>query len=301
MVVAAEPPGLQPARPAVLALTMARDEGRMLARWVQHYGAHLGVDHLLVIDDGSRDGSTDDLPCPVLRTPGLRRSGFNGPRLQMINRLAAGLLESYDAVLFTDTDEFLLPDPAHHPDLRSYLRARPGVPVMAPIALNLLHHVPSEPALRHDEPVLGQRALCQLAPNMCKPSIKRRRAPWAAATHGIRARYEVDPELFMVHLKFGDVDRLRAVGAHRHELTRTEGRGGGSSWRLGPDELVELLLDVTRDVDPSTLPELDPAEVDVETLVMREEKLWRSPRVPQVHALRSQPLLRVPQRLRGLL
>lgn len=273
----------------------------MLNRWVQHYGSHLGVDHLLVIDDGSQDGSTDDLPCPVLRTPGLRSDGFNGPRLRMVNKIAAGLLESYDVVVFTDTDEFLVPDPAIHPDLRSYVRARKGVPVMAPIALNVVHHVGSEAPLSDDRPVLAQRALCQLAPNMCKPSVKRRRAAWAAASHGIRTSYAVDPELFMVHLKFSDLDHLRAVGAHRHELTRTEGRGSGSSWRFPPAELADLLVEVTRDVDPATLPELDPRDVDVAALVTREEKLWRSPRVPQVDALRDQPLVRVPQRLRGLL
>ena len=41
----------------------------MLPRWVAHYGRECGTDHLYVIDDNTSDGSTDDLPCSVIRIP----------------------------------------------------------------------------------------------------------------------------------------------------------------------------------------------------------------------------------------
>jgi hypothetical protein len=57
--------------PHVAVITMARDEGTMLRRWVEHYSREVGAENLVVVDDNSSDGSTDDLPCPVLRIPPL--------------------------------------------------------------------------------------------------------------------------------------------------------------------------------------------------------------------------------------
>ena len=57
------------AEPRLAAITMVRDERVMLPRWVAHYGSECGTDHLYVIDDSSTDGSTDDLPCSVIRIP----------------------------------------------------------------------------------------------------------------------------------------------------------------------------------------------------------------------------------------
>ena len=51
-----------PTRPTVAVLTVARDEAAMLPRWVAHYGSHVGVENLVVVDDNTSDGSTDDLP-----------------------------------------------------------------------------------------------------------------------------------------------------------------------------------------------------------------------------------------------
>ena len=61
--------------PHVAVITMARDEGTMLRRWVDHYSREVGVDNLVVVDDNSSDGSTDDLPCTVLRIPPLTQNG----------------------------------------------------------------------------------------------------------------------------------------------------------------------------------------------------------------------------------
>ena len=58
----AEPTPLPTALPTMAAITMARDEGPMLRRWVDHYGRELGADNLVVIDDNTSDGSTDGLP-----------------------------------------------------------------------------------------------------------------------------------------------------------------------------------------------------------------------------------------------
>ncbi|MEO5652825.1 MAG: glycosyltransferase family 2 protein, partial [Marmoricola sp.] len=56
----------------IAAITFCRDEGRMLPLWIKYYGAQFGVENLYVVDDNSEDGSTDDLPCDVLRIPPIR-------------------------------------------------------------------------------------------------------------------------------------------------------------------------------------------------------------------------------------
>ena len=184
---------------------MPRDEGTMLRRWVQHYGDAVGRDHLLVLDDNSSDGSTTDLGCPVFPVPTLPGgSEFERARMRLINGFAQGLLACHDFVIFVDVDEFLIPDPVKFGGLREFLAARRDRPVIAPLALNLVHHVGVEGEIDPDRPVLEQRSFAKFLPGMCKPAIKRVPAPWTAASHGIGRAFAVDPELFMLHLKLYD-------------------------------------------------------------------------------------------------
>lgn len=291
------PPGR---RPQVAVLTVARDEAVMLPRWIAHYGAQVGVENLLVFDDGSTDGSTDGLTCSVHRIPGFPPGQFEGSRMRLVSGVARGLLETYDAVVFTDVDEFLVADPARHDGLVGLLQARAEVPVLASLALNVVHHVGVEGPLDPDRPVLDQRRLATFAPVMCKPAVKRVPAAWAMASHGIRTAYAVEPDLFMLHLKFADRDLLRAAADHRRALVEMDRRGANTTWRRSADEIVPVLEGVVAGVDPEAVPEFDPAAVDLDALVVRAEKGWRTRPEGQLQALTRHPLVRVPERLRGL-
>lgn len=284
--------------PRVAALTVVRDEAEMLPRWVRYYGHQLGVENLLVVDDRSSDGSTDDLPCRVVRHDGFPDGQFERARMALVSELAAALLDRYDAVLFADADEFLLADPARYDGLRDFLAQRPELDVVAGLGLNVVHHLDHEGPLRPAEPVLGQRRFAKLVGKLCKPSLKRVDAPWVKASHGIRAPYVPDRGLLLVHLKFADLDLLRRTADLRHAVRARAGLTEKSAWARTGDELGRELRSYLNGGPDA--PELDPDGVCPERFVVERSGVWEACGRRQLRAMAEAPLLRVPDRFHGL-
>jgi hypothetical protein len=283
--------------PRVAALTMVRDEGDMLPRWLAYYGGQLGVENLTVLDDNSGDGSVDNLPCTVHRLPAEPvRQSWARARLNLVNAYSSELLESYDVVIFSDVDEFLIPDPACYDGLVDYLVENRERTVCAPIAVNVLHNPEIEPALDAGRPLLRQRRFVKFAPNMCKPLIKRIPVNWkAGGFHGIGAPFEIDRSLLMTHLKYYDVDAMRKVAEQRHKRYQ-QGRGHPvSAWPLTPDQLTSLLLSWVATPDAVDVLEFDPQEPDLTQVIRRETGMHRSVG-NQMKAMESNPLRRLPDR-----
>ncbi|QNN51743.1 glycosyltransferase family 2 protein [Nocardioides mesophilus] len=290
------------AEPAVAVLTVARDEALMLPRWLDYYGRQVGLDNLIVFDDNSTDGSTDGLPCTVHRIPGFSGRGtFERDRVGLMSGIADGLLHTYDWVIFTDVDEFLVPDPARHDGLVSFLRSREDTLVIGATGLNVTHHPAVEGPIDTSRPVLGQRRFAKFTPIMCKPSIKQVAAPWAAASHGVLAPFRIDPELYLMHLKFHDRETLRVMAGLRRGVVDLDGRAAASNWGRGADELVSILDEVVAPVPPGSVPEFDPGQVDLDAVIVHKQKgLYRAIRRAQDATMREMPLVRIPERFFGL-
>ena len=293
-----------PAEPLrVAAITFCRDEGRMLPLWIRYYGSQFGVENLYVVDDNSEDGSTDALPCDVLHIPPIRGGKFNSTRMAMVGNLGRSLLELYDVVMFCDTDEFIVPDPAVWPGLRQYVEARSdeNLNAVGSLGFNVVHNVGVEPALDLDAPLLGQRQLAKFLPLMCKPAIKWVPAHWSDGTHGVRTPYEVDPELWMFHMKFGDRDHLQEAADHRQRMVEADGRSRDTQWRQGGDTLVDLLERITAGVDPAEVPEFVPPVGDRLAALVVEEPAgnFRAPKGSQMTLMEKRPLVRIPERFFG--
>ena len=288
----------------IAAITFCRDEGRMLPLWVRYYGAQFGVENLYVVDDNSEDGSTDDLPCDVLHIPPIRGGKFNSTRMAMVGNLGRSLLELYDVVMFCDTDEFIVPDPAVWPGLKEYVEARSdeGRNAVGSLGFNVVHNVGVEPVLDLDAPLLGQRQLAKFLPLMCKPAIKWVPAHWSDGTHGVRTPYEVDPELWMFHMKFGDRDHLQEAADHRQRMVEADGRSRDTQWRQGGDSLVDLLERITDGADASQIPEfVPPSGEKLAALVVEEPKgNFRAPKASQMTLMEKRPLVRIPERFFGI-
>ena len=287
----------------IAAITFCRDEGRMLPLWVRYYGGLFGDENIYVVDDNSEDGSTDDLPCDVLHVPPIRGGRFNTTRMAMVGNLGRSLLTLYDVVLFCDTDEFLVPDPARYADLKAYVEAKDGegLDAVGSLGFNVVHAVDSEPPLDLTQPLLGQRRLAKFLPLMCKPAIKWVPAHWSAGTHGIRTPYAVDPDLWMFHMKFGDRDHLQEAADHRLRMVEADGRSRDTQWRQGGDALVDLLVTATTGVDPATVPEFVPPTGEKLAALVVEDPPgnWRAPKGSQMKLMENRPLVRIPDRFLG--
>jgi len=283
--------------PQVAVMTMVRDEGPMLRRWVDHHAGLVGRDNLVVLDDQSSDGSTDDLGCTVHRLPVLDGERFEPIRMQLTSGLAEALLVVYDYVVLLDADELLVTSPEFE-TLADLLSARDYPEVVGAVALNLLH-APGDAPLDLGRPVLDQRGFAVFTPLMCKPVLKRVPAAWVRASHGIRAPYSIDPDLFLLHLKFADRDRLAEIAARRHQAFRADGRAAESSWSRPVDEVTDALDAAFGRADLAGATTFDPRSAGLDSILFERNGIHRTPKQGQLQALLDNPVQRVPESLRG--
>ena len=221
--------------------------------------------------------------------------------MQLLSGLARGFLAVYDFVVFVDVDEFLVADPTRHHDLRSFLATRRDRDILAPMTLNVVHVPDVEGPLRADEPVLGQRRFAKFAADHVQAVDQAGPGGWRWASHGIEAPFEVDPELYMLHIKFADRDALRRVAAHRKALVDADGRASESSWSREADEIVGAFDRAVAGVGPRAGAGVRPREVDLTTIVEPQDGWYRAMGAGQVRAMEQMPLRRVPCSLLGML
>lgn len=287
--------------PQVTVVTMIQNEAAMLPRWLDFYGAQVGHDNLVVLDHNTTDGSTDDLPCTRYRLPPEPwKRDWGLTRIQLVNGIAQGLLFCNDWVVFADADEFLVPDPDRYDGLRHYLAHRAEEEkVVAPVGLNVLHVAEVEPPLDDTQPLLAQREFVKFCSNMCKPQLKSTPDFWLRGFHGNKHEYRIDPELFQLHLKYLDRDKMRELAEHRY-LASTEGRGGLSGWQLAAEEQVAQLDEWVKHSSYDEVPYFDPAEIDLDAVVQEKANGWKSTG-SQKSSMEAYPLRRLPERLRNAL
>ena len=140
----------------IAAITMVYNENVFLPLWEKHYGGTLGHENTYIIDHGTDDGSTDHLQGNRLRIP--RELFDNKQRANFISQFHGSLLQFYDAVIYTDCDEILIPDPDSYKDLRDYVENN-GAPCSTALGINVLHRFDDEPDIDLSRPILSQRPM----------------------------------------------------------------------------------------------------------------------------------------------
>lgn len=186
----------------VAAVCMTYNEPELVPHWVEHYARHVGRENCFILDDGSSDKSTFGLgACNVIRLP---RKPYNpGAQSEFNSAFCTNLLHYYDYVLYSDVDEFIIPDPRVAETISEYCR-RPLPPVITMIGLNIVHLPNEEPPWDAESPLLAQRKFVRFVSSMCKPTLVRQPVIWSPGSHSANARTIFD-HLYLFHAKFFDL------------------------------------------------------------------------------------------------
>ena len=238
----------------IIAVTMVFNEAVFLPLWVAYYGRELGVSNLLVVDHGSDDGSTQGLPTQVMRLP--RTALDEDGRAAFVSSLQAALLGYYDAVVFTDTDEFLVPDPDAFGGLKACIEARCDT-FMAGIGINLLHVQGLEPPLDLARPPLEQRRWVRFQSEYCKPAISRVPLHWRPGFHRCDRPLIVERSLYLFHLKAMDHTLAHRERQKQNAIRMTDSalaQGQNAQYRLGAEAFDAKFFPLSAETLPETPP-----------------------------------------------
>jgi Glycosyl transferase family 2 len=207
--------------------TIARNEAAFLPIWLRYYRRHFDPVDIYVLDNDTADGSTDGLEgtCNVVPVHRAESPEGGGASLLVwlvgtVEDFQAFLLRSYDAVLFAEVDELIVPDPRSYRGLGDYIDRLEG-PAACCTGYNVVHDPDEEPPLRFDEPILRQRRYWQLSPRWySKRVLGRIPLSWNVGFHDEynAPGVEPDPELLLIHLHRVDYEYCQA--RHRASASR---------------------------------------------------------------------------------
>ena len=184
-----------------LIMTMVYNESFWLKLWVDYYGRQVGYRNLFVIDHGSDDGSLDALPKKVGRVRLPREAGMNElRRARAVTRMQQSFLQYYDAVIYSDADEFICPDPEKYDGLLDYLK-QDNRQNISPLGFNVVQKLSCEEALDDSQKFLAQRRYCSFSPAMCKPIVNKRSVVFGQGFHSSTASPNICSDLFLFHFK----------------------------------------------------------------------------------------------------
>jgi len=234
-----------PATGSVAVFTMVYNEPRNLPLWVQYYGGQLGLENCWVLDHGSTDGSTDNLPCHRVRLP--RDPMDSLRRAQRCSAFQHFLLRFYDTVIYVDSDEFLVPDPRHHDSLSAWCAQRRHRNVRA-FGLDLVQALGVESAIDTASPILSQRRCWFFSRFMCKPAVAGDPMSWQPGFHELdpgSPPAPLDPDLRLIHLRLLDLEWALAKQAQYRALDwspRQLMQGWASYQREGDESIRNAFL-----------------------------------------------------------
>lgn len=276
----------------IAALTMVRNDSFFLEKWVSWYGAMLGKENLHIFFDGADQavpGCTGGCHVEVLpRSEGNVRQS-DRRRIDFLSDFAATLFGSYDYVIGSDVDEFLVADPALGmtlPELISSLDAG-GRNSFSALGCDVTVNAAEEAPLDTSRPILEQRRFALISTRYTKASILCRPVNWGSGFHRTRkGNYHIVPGLYLLH--FGSADRSFI------EQKLQDADLGSRGWERHLHKRIRL-IDSIPYITVRSWDKWIPLAVRLQTFV-RRPYLWNKPAM-----LNLRILTELPERFRKLL
>ena len=193
---------------------MVRNDDFYLRKWTAYYGKELGEENLYIFLDGTDQPIPDWCPkahvTAVEKIPGQVVEAEKG-RLDLLSQQAALLLKSYDLVIGTDADEFLVVDPALGTGLAEYLSNAGIRTSISGLGIDVGQHTGEEGDIRVDAPFLSQRHYGQIGTRYTKPSVIAAPVKWGRGFHRIKGHnFHIGKGLYLFHFGYFDLGRIEA-------------------------------------------------------------------------------------------
>ena len=242
----------------VAAVTMNFNEDFFLPGWIAHYSREVGLDNCFIVDHGSSDG--------IVRSANgagrllLKRSPMNDrKRTAFIGKLVEAMLYWYDAVIYSDTDEFLVADPERYKGIVDLCQSE-DFDALTAIGMNVVHDVDCEAPFDTCTPALLQRRWLRPTYALCKPILVKRPTTWRPGFHISDHQLQFS-HLYLFHLHHVDITQ----GLRKLMRTRT------MAWEDVDPRNHQLISDeefVGRHRSLLTLPRVEPATVCDERILV---------------------------------
>ena len=222
-------------------VTMVWKDHFFLDLWVRYYGALFGRDALYVISHGGApDVAEIARGCNVIaipRDPPDER--FDETRWDMLSDWSSGLTRYYDRVIVGDVDELIISLTSGE-RLSTHLQQAELGPVTAPAGYEIVPEddTPLDPA----RPILDQCPRALLSATYSKPCLLTAPARLSAGGHGCKGRFDLRPQLALLHLRFLNTEEQIQRRTERSRIaeaaTAGSDRARGSflrGWRKGEE------------------------------------------------------------------
>ncbi len=199
----------------IAAMTTVRNDEFFLRKWVKYYGDQLGEENLYVFLDG-KDQQRPEW-CPKVnveiidKIPG-KVAEMDRRRAALMSDKAAELLESsYDMVIGTDGDEFLIVDPMLGQGLAEYLSNLPPSISYSALGLDVGENINCEKPLDNSKTFLSQREYGLLNTRYTKAVVITRPVRWGSGFHRVRwHNFHIQKDLYLFHFGFVDFERFKS-------------------------------------------------------------------------------------------
>lgn len=230
--------------PRIAAFTLCYKEHVMLPLWINHYSKLVGRENLFILDH------SNDPPIAIdgIKTAIIPRPNYDEvTRLNTIKTWQQKLLESYDWVIFSDTDEFItFRKPPTYITLQDYLNNQTSQ-IIRCIGVDVID--PSNaPTIDWTKPILQQRSKGIISHWSCKALISSVANNWNPGFHTTNSPSTLDNHFWLFHLKYADETHLmKRLSMTRQFNWSTESTkaGFGGSHRV-PDATMRKYLNHLR-------------------------------------------------------